>query len=175
MNRLNDGIANFIPGFSGVFKGEGSKNDRQWGSREKGTRRKGEARTLKIKSWNPEKIEGELVGAAMEKLREAAELVADRARALCPVGSISRPMYKTGPYAGQPWTARDAGQLKRSIRVRELNDKYGTAFVKHRNIRIYAGNERAYYASIVEYSGKPFMRRAFNGARMQIREILGAK
>ncbi|RJQ27700.1 hypothetical protein C4565_04945 [Candidatus Parcubacteria bacterium] len=130
---------------------------------------------MRVKSWNPEKIENELVGAAMEQLREAAELVAERARELCPEGTISRPMYKSGPYAGQPWTARDAGQLKRSIRVRELKEKYGVSFVKHRNIRIYAGSEKAFYASIVEYSGKAFMRRAFNGARAQIREILGAK
>lgn len=129
----------------------------------------------RVSNWNPTKHNEALINASMKRLRKAAEVVAENVRSRCPVGTISRPIYKTGPYAGAKWTARDAGALKRSIRVVE---KRGATAIdlftgsKQKNIRIYAGNFLAYYAKIVEYSGKKFMRPGLNASKNQVRSIL---
>jgi len=127
---------------------------------------------MRVSNWNPQKWDGEIMAASMQRLRKAAELVADRARAKCPVGTLSRPIYRSGPYAGQPWTARDAGALKRSIRVVEKEEKFGTEIARSRNVRIYAGNYLVYYARFVEYAGKKFLRPALNMSKNDIRNIL---
>ena len=110
---------------------------------------------------------------AIERLLEAAEVVADAARRNCPVGTISRPIYKRGPYAGQNWTARDAGMLRRSIRVVRKKTPSGKAFSRKRDVRVYAGHYLAYYAAIVEHS-RPFMRPALAQSEGEIKSILGA-
>jgi len=129
---------------------------------------------MRISNWNPNKFDEEFDNVAIERLVEAGEVVAGAARQKCPVGTISRPMYKTGPYAGQPWTARDAGQLKKSIRVTRKHSKTGKLLAKKRDVRIYVGNFLAYYASIVEYS-KPFMRPALAQSIPAIKTIIGVK
>ena len=126
---------------------------------------------MRVSNWNPQKWDGEIMAASMERLRKAAELVADRARGKCPVGTLSRPIYRTGPYAGQPWTARDAGALKRSIRVVEKKES-GASIAGNRNVRVYAGNYLVYYAKIVEYAGKKFLRPALNMSKADIKNIL---
>lgn len=127
---------------------------------------------MRVADWNPQQHDAAILEASMERLRKAAELVADRARAKCPAGTLSRPIYKKGPYAGKPWTARDAGALRKTIRVVEKHERYGTEVGRFRNVRVYAGNYLVYYASIVEYAGKKFLRPALEGARAQIRTIL---
>lgn len=127
---------------------------------------------MRVSNWNPQKYDGEIMAASMERLRKAAELVAARARGKCPVGTVSRPIYKRGPYAGQPWTARDAGALKRTIRVVEKKESYSATIAKTRNIRIYAGNYLVYYAKIVEYAGRQFLRPALNQSKTEIKKIL---
>jgi len=112
---------------------------------------------------------------AIERLVDGAELVAEAARRLRPVGTVSRPIYKTGPYAGKNWTARDAGQLKKSIRVVRQKTKSGKAFSKKRNVRVYAGHFLAYYAKIVEFNGRAFMRPALTASLAGLKEIIGAK
>lgn len=128
----------------------------------------------RVSNWNPQKYDGELIGASMVRLRKAAEVVEDNARNRCPVGSVSRPIYKTGPYAGQPWTARDAGALKKTIRVVEKKEDTAITSVlgETRNVRIYAGNKKVHYAKIVEYAGKKFLRPALNASKQRIRQIL---
>ena len=111
------------------------------------------------------------MNASMDRLRAAAEVIAMKARARCPVGTISRPIYRTGPYAGKPWTARDAGALKKTIRIVEKKEQ-GAEFVKSRNIRVYAGNYIVYYAQVVEYNGKAFMRPAVNSSKAEVKSIL---
>lgn len=111
---------------------------------------------------------------AIGRLVDAAQVVAFAARRRCPVGTISRPMYKRGPYAGQLWTARDAGRLKKSIRVVQKTTKGGKPLARKRNVRVYAGNYLAYYAAIVEHS-KPFMRPALADSLSEIKSITGAK
>ena len=129
---------------------------------------------MRVENWNPNKMDQTFENVAVSRLLEAAEVVADTARSKCPVGTISRPIYKTGPYAGQPWTARDAGQLKKSVRVVQKKTKSGKALSKKRNVRVYAGHFLAYYASIVEYS-RPFLRPALASSMSQVKSIIGAK
>lgn len=129
---------------------------------------------MRVEAWNPNVMDETFENIAMDRLVEAAEVVATAARRGCPVGTVSRPMYKRGPYAGQKWTARDAGQLKKSIRVVRRKTTGGKAFSKKRNVRVYAGHYLAYYARIVEFS-RPFMRNALNGSIASIRSIVGAR
>lgn len=127
---------------------------------------------MRVENWNPQRYDGEFLEAGMDRLRKAADVVAERARTNCPVGTVSRPVYRSGPYAGQPWTARDAGALKRTIRVVEKHQSFGTELARARNVRVYAGNFLVYYARIVEYAGRKFLRPAFEGSRSEIRNIL---
>lgn len=129
---------------------------------------------MRIESFNPNKFDKEFENVAIERLVGAAKVVASAARRRCPVGTTTRPIYKSGPYAGQSWTARDAGQLKKSIRVVRKKTKSGKAFSKKRNVRIYVGNFLAYYASIVEHS-KPFMRPGFESSMGEVKQIIGVK
>lgn len=129
---------------------------------------------MRVEHWNPNVMDESFAEVATARLIEAAEVVAQAVRAKCPVGTTSRPIYKRGPYAGQAWTARDAGQLKKSIRVVTKKSKYGKEIWRQRNVRVYAGHYLAYYASIVEHT-KPFMRPAFYGSIPAIKSIVGAK
>ena len=126
---------------------------------------------MRVSNWNPQKYDAEFINASMDRLRKAAEVVAAKARSNCPVGTISRPIYKTGPYAGCTWTARDAGALKKTIRVVEKHE-LGTEMSRIRNVRVYAGNFNVYYAKIVEYAGKKFLRPALNESKAEIKSIL---
>ena len=130
---------------------------------------------MRVEGWNPEKYDLDVENVAIERLVEAAEVVATSARSRCPVGTLSRPIYKRGPYAGKSWTARDAGALKKTIRVRQKHGKSGKPLKRKSNVRVYAGNYNVYYASIVEHAGKAFMRPAIWNSTAQIKSILGAE
>lgn len=119
----------------------------------------------RIAFWNAKPLNKEVMKNGMKRLKKAAEVVKTKARSKCPVGTISRPMYTRGRYAGQFWTARDAGALKKSIRVVE---KHGS---ERLNIRIYSGTAKVYYAQIVEFY-TPFMRPALNDSKSQILSIM---
>ena len=129
---------------------------------------------MRVEAWNPNKMDETFENVAIDRLIAAAEVVARHARQKCPVGTISRPMYKKGPYAGQPWTARDAGQLKRSIRVVRKKTKSGKAFSRKRDVRVYAGHYLAYYAQIVEFT-RAFMRPALAQSLSEIKTIIGTE
>jgi hypothetical protein len=129
---------------------------------------------MRVEAWNPNVMDETFENVAIERLVEAAEVVKSNARNKCPVGTISRPIAKTGRYAGQPWTARDAGQLKRSIRVVRRKTKSGKAFSKKRGVRVYAGHYLAYYARIVEFY-KPYLRPALTQSIPEIKSILGVR
>lgn len=129
---------------------------------------------MRIEGWNPNKFDESFENIAISRLAEAAEVVAQRARSRCPVGTISRPMYRRGKYADQPWTSRDGGRLKKSIRVVRRRTKSGKAFSRKRNVRVYMGNYLAYYAPIVEHD-KPILRPAFYASMPEIKLILGVR
>jgi hypothetical protein len=132
------------------------------------------AERMRVENWNPNVMDQTFENVAVERLVEAAEVVAVATRRKCPVGTVSRPMYKSGPYAGQPWTARDAGALKKTIRVTQKRTKSGKALSKKRNVRVYAGNFLVYYASIVEHT-TPFLRPALTESISEIRRIIGVR
>lgn len=129
---------------------------------------------MRIESWNPNVADQAFEDVAIERLVEAAEVVASAARTKCPVGTVSRPIAKRGRYAGQDWTSRDAGRLKKSIRVTRQKNKSGKAFAKARNVRVYAGHYMAWYAQIVEFY-KPFMRPALASSLSTVKSIIGAR
>lgn len=133
---------------------------------------------MRVENWNWKKADDMVAGKSVARLRKAAEVIANNTRKECPVGTESRPIYKKGPYAGQPWTARDAGALKKSVRVVERkNEKNGHELVQFASlgpygiIRVYAGHYLAYYAAIVEHA-TPFMRPAVNVSKGQVKSIL---
>lgn len=130
---------------------------------------------MKVENWNPNVMDETFENVAIERLVEAAGVVRDSAKQKCPVGTISRPIYKTGRYAGQKWTARDAGQLKKSIRVVQKKSKSGKPLTKKKNVRVYSGNYLAYYAKIVEFNQRAFMRPALNGSISEIKSIIGTR
>ena len=129
---------------------------------------------MRVENFNPNAFDESFENVAIERLVDAAEVVANSARQKCPVGTVSRPMYKRGPYAGKTWTSRDKGRLKKSIRVVRLKTKSGKAFSKKRNVRVYAGHFTAYYAKIVEHT-KPFMRPALASSLGEVKNIIGAR
>lgn len=134
----------------------------------------------RIEGWNPNKFDEEFENIAIDRLISAAEVIAVKARSNCPVGTISRPAYKTGKDAGKIWTSRDAGRLRKSIRVVRKKTKSGKAFSRKRSIRVYAGHFTGYYAGWVEYGTKkvparPFLRKAFHSSMSEVQSILGVK
>ncbi|HPV49840.1 MAG TPA: HK97 gp10 family phage protein [Smithellaceae bacterium] len=108
---------------------------------------------MRVSNWNPQKFDGEIMTAGMDRLEKAAQVIASGARQRVPI---------------------DSGKLKNSIRVTRLKGD------TRRNIRVYAGNRTkggAYYAHMVEYGtvkmkAKPFLRPALNAAKSQIQGIL---
>lgn len=136
---------------------------------------------MRVRNWNPKKYDAEFANASMDRLREAAEIVATRTRISLArqIGKgkttgISRPIYKTGKYAGQAWTQRNFGELMKSIRVVEKKEQWGFETHKAKNIRVYAGHYLAYYAKIFEFT-RPFMRPAWRSALAEIKRILFRK
>jgi len=116
-----------------------------------------------------------VMGEAMRRLELAGEILAKKIRANLQAQiknpNYSRPPYKTGPYAGKWWTARDAGELLRSVRVVKKNDSI------HRNIWVIVGNSKAYYSAIYEYAtdskrGKKFYRPALAAARPSMKSVI---
>jgi len=122
---------------------------------------------MKIEGWNPQKFDVEFDNVTRDRLMKAAKVVKAAVRRRCPVGTVSRPMYRSGP----DWTARDAGSLRKSVRIVELKTKTGR-LSKKMNVRVYVGNYKAYYADIVEYY-KPFMRPAWAEAEHMVESIIG--
>ena len=129
---------------------------------------------MRLENWAPASMDETFENVAIERLVEAAEVVKIAAQQKCPVGTVSRPMYKRGKYANQPWTARDAGALRKSIRVVQKKTQGGVALSKKKNVRIYCGHFLAYYARIVEFY-TPFMRPALLNSLAEIKQIIGAK
>ena len=136
---------------------------------------------MRVENFNPNKFDETFENVAIERLVEAAEVVKNKAKQKLQsqIGTrkttgISHPIYKKGPYRGQAWTARDFGQLLKSIRVTRRKTKSGRAFLKMRNVRVYAGHYLAYYADIFEFY-KPFMRPALWESISEIKSIVGAK
>lgn len=128
---------------------------------------------MRVENWNPNTADADFSKVVMSRLVEAAKVVESHVKSHTPVGTITRPIYKTGPYKGQPWTARDGGSLKKSVRVVRKKTKAGNLSRK-KNVRVYVGNYYAYYASIVEHES-PFMRPAMDAALSEVKSIIGVE
>lgn len=133
---------------------------------------------MRVRNWNPQKFDGEFFDASMNRLVKAANVIKSEAitKLRSEIGkgattNISHGPYKTGKYAGEPWTARDFGSLLKTIRVVEKNEQYGTVIAQLRNVRIYAGNYLVWWAAIFEYY-RPYMRPAVNKSKERVRSIL---
>lgn len=131
---------------------------------------------MRVERWDWEKANEMVASESYKRVLKAAEVIKAAVERECPEGSITRPMYKSGPYAGQNWTSADAGRLKKTIRVTEKDtEKWGYVFGEFSTapglVRIYAGDYLAWYAKIVEYSN-PFMRRAIAASKAEVKDIL---
>ena len=126
---------------------------------------------MRIEGWNPNKFDVEFDTVTRDRLMKAAKIVKAAVRRRCPVGTVTRPMYRSGPYAGAEWTKRDGGALRKSVRVVELKTKTGR-LSKKKNVRVYVGNYWEYYADIVEFS-KPFMRPAWEETQHMVESMIG--
>lgn len=131
---------------------------------------------MRVASWTAD-INKELIDlfnrATTKDFDHAAEYLAGQIRNKTPVGTISRPIYRKGPYAGEPWTARDAGQLRKSVRVTRRRAVAGeTTLLQAADVRVYIGHYLAWYAAIVEFT-KPFVRPTFYASLPRVKQILG--
>ena len=127
-------------------------------------------------SWDFKKADEIIASNSRKRLIRATNYLAEKVRRATPTGTTIRPIYKTGPHAGQKWTGRDGGQLKKSVRVVEWDeDKYALAQFKsignYRDVRVYVGHYLAYYADIVEYA-TPFMRPTIEATKIEVKNIL---
>jgi len=108
---------------------------------------------MRVSNWQPQKFDGEIIAASMDRLERAAEVIAEDARRRVPV---------------------DSGKLKSTIRVTRLKGD------PRRNVRIYAGNRKkqgAFYAHMIEFGtvkmkAKPFLRPAVNASKAKIQGII---
>ena len=135
---------------------------------------------MRVERFDATKFDVTLENVAADRLVQAAQVVADKAKTNCPTGDISRPAYKRGKHAGKEWTSRQPGRLKDSIRVERERTKSGAISRSKRaqsRVAVAMGNELAYYAAAVEYgqSGKPILRSALWNSIPQIKSILGVK
>lgn len=127
---------------------------------------------MRIEYFNPQKFDRDFDDVSRDRLMKAAKLLKAEVRRRCPVGTISRPIYRSGSYKGATWTSRDAGRLRKSVRIVEKKTPTGR-LSKKMNIRVYVGHHTAYYADIVEFYS-PFMRPAFATALPMMTTLIGA-
>jgi hypothetical protein len=135
---------------------------------------------MRVEYWNPEAGYKEFSHISHERLMKAAKIIrrATTRNLRKQIGKgktkgINRPVYLTGKYAGQPWTAREAGTMLKSIRIVERKEQYGVEMKElSDNVRIYVGHYLAFYANIFEYY-TPFMRPAIKESLPGVRRIMG--
>lgn len=127
---------------------------------------------MRVVNWSWKEADEMVIKATRARQLKAANVLAEEVRRRCPVGTVSRPMYQRGRFAGQPWTKHDAGTLKKSVRVTERDDeKYGFKLAQYGEVRVYVGHYMAWYARIVEYF-KPFMRPSVAATMSKVKDIL---
>ncbi|MDL2315649.1 hypothetical protein LJC59_01005 [Desulfovibrio sp. OttesenSCG-928-A18] len=101
--------------------------------------------------------------AVMAELSPVMDKMVSSAKQKVHVGSgprDPRPVYEDGKYAGESWTSRDPGRLKKTIRRAVHRRKDKTAVIGF----FEAGSEDAYYALMHEYKN-PYFESSFNENR----------
>ena len=137
--------------------------------------------------FNFEQYDGQIAKACMTRLRKAADVIVDAAKANCAIGDA----YYTYPTksggvkvvpgirqatGGKYWTERSRGAMRNTIRQTE---KHGVDGLEGNNIWIIAGNDKTWWATQMEYGrggwkggAKPFMRPALRRTKSQVQNIL---
>jgi len=135
---------------------------------------------MRIAYWDETAGYKDFSNVAEERVQAAAEVIKEAVsrnlRGQIGRGKttgINRPVYLTGDYAGQPWTAREAGTMLKSVRVVEQK-KEGALVWKAQNVRVYCGHYMAWYAQIFEYY-RPFMRPAMEETLSEVKQIMGVE
>jgi len=126
---------------------------------------------------NFEQYDEIIKNSCLSRMREAAKLLRNDMRYNCYRSYANRrPAYKSGPYAGRAWTARDMDIMAKTIRVVE---KKGPGLHQTPDIRVYAGNWKTWWAVQMEFGrgdwkgGKhPFMRPSIQKMKSAIKVVL---
>lgn len=144
----------------------------------------------RLTNWRAQEVMETIGMASEENANSIMDDVVERAKALCPVGLVSRPGKWSAPgvvsfspkkgrnrgqsisfATGAVWTGRTPGDLRSTIR-RVNREGSGS-------VRVYAGTRRIAWALLVEkgshnYKAHPFLRPAFQAIKAQIlRRIKG--
>lgn len=106
--------------------------------------------------WYADELVTEVEWATAKAMAKGANIVAKEARRLAPEGDIDRKAYKTGKYAGKPWTARRTGTLRKNIYTKRakrkvINGKWRNLPRKWITYQVLAGSVSAYYARFAHY------------------------
>ncbi len=133
---------------------------------------------MRVAYINKEPANKIVMDQAQHRLNLAANILKDKVYSnlrSAIAKQFNRPVYKTGKNTGIWWTARDAGEFLRSVRVVQ---RYEDTQMGIRNIRIIAGNKKAYWATMYEMTmnpargAKPFFRPALRSVRNKMSSIL---
>lgn len=116
--------------------------------------------------------------SCMARMREAASELQLAMILKCKKSYTNRrPPYKSGPYAGRAWTARDMDIMAKTIRV--VEKKSSSTGLDNRNVRVYVGNWKTWWATQMEFGrggwkggAHPFMRPAIQATKSKIKVIL---
>lgn len=145
--------------------------------------------------FNFEQYDGQIAKACMERLRKAAEVIADEMRnkydqldieGMRHIGgmrfrssSFFHGPYRTGAYAGVFWTARIPRAMRDTIRVREKKEQSGISVLVGRDVRVYVGNKKTWWAIQMEYGRggwkggrKSFVRPALRSSKAAVQRII---
>ena len=143
--------------------------------------------------FNFEQYDGQIAEACMVRLRKAAYLIAEETRKKYDLLNIEggrhiggrtyrtsaffHGPYKTGRYADVYWTARTPFAMRHTIRVREK--KEDTQGLTGRDIRVYVGNSKTWWATQMEYGRgawrggrKSFFRPALHASKSAVQNII---
>ena len=122
--------------------------------------------------FNFEQYDGQIAKASMDRLRKAADIIRDAAKAKCVVGTVTREVK-----AGQKfWMERTPGAMRDTIRTVEKKGAHGLV---GRDVRVYAGNKKTWWATQMEFGrggwkggAKPFMRPALRSTKSEVQAVI---
>jgi len=101
--------------------------------------------------WEEDRVIGKVNREVVKHMRPFAQKIRDDARALAPKGRVTRGASKTGKHAGKSWTARQAGALRKSIKVKRLKSRFGGTDRYIVTVGDRVGNIDCYYWKYIEF------------------------
>lgn len=135
---------------------------------------------MKMINWNPSRADATFEQIGVDKLVKAANIIraSVKRKLSAQIGrgattGINRPVYRSGDNAGANWTARDFGNMLKSVRTVQKKTRSGKALSKKRNVRVYVGHYTAFYAQVFEFY-RPFMRPAVEESLPMIETMIRA-